>query len=125
LDYRREIMRYIKVYGEAAYCGTSFEEYLETDMTDKELDEYVSDKVAENAESYDYMVFGWDTSMEEYVEENDITMELALKKHFDRERTDTYVSIGTFSVNEVRKILLQNEFYGQIYETTFLNNYSE
>ena len=55
----------------------------------------------------------------------DITMELALKKHFDRERTDTYVSIGTFSVNEVRKILLQNEFYGQIYETTFLNNYSE
>lgn len=70
-------MRYIKVYGEAAYCGTSFEEYLETDMTDKELDEYVSDKVVENAESYDYMVFGWDTSMEEYVEENGITMELA------------------------------------------------
>ena len=44
----------------------------------------------------------------------DITMELALKKHFDRERTDTYVSIGTFSVNEVRKkydseSLLQSE----------------
>ena len=70
-------MRYIRVYGEAAYCGTSFEEYLETDMTDEQLDDYVSDKVAENAESYDYMVFGWDTSMEEYAEENGITMELA------------------------------------------------
>lgn len=56
----------------------------------------------------------------------DITMELVTNKKYPTNRTnDTYVSIGTFSVNEVRKILVQNEFYGQIYETTFLNNYSE
>ena len=70
-------MRYIRVYGDAAYCGTSFEEYLETDMTDEQLDNYLSDMIAENAESYDYLVFGWDTSMEEYAEENEISIEEA------------------------------------------------
>ena len=38
---------------------------------------------------------------------------------------DTYVKIGEFDLDTVREILLQNEFYGQIYETIFLNKYKE
>lgn len=52
----------------------------------------------------------------------DCTIELALNKNVT---DDTYVSIGEFDVDEVREVLLQNKFYGQIYETIFLNNYKE
>ena len=51
----------------------------------------------------------------------DITIELALK----REIEDTYVILGEYKTDEVRKILLQNEFYGEIYNTIFLNKYKE
>lgn len=52
----------------------------------------------------------------------DITIELALGKD---PLEDTYVKIGEFDLDTVREILLQNEFYGQIYETIFLNKYKE
>ena len=52
----------------------------------------------------------------------DITIELALGKD---PTEDTYVKIGEFDLDTVREILLQNQFYGQIYETIFLNNYKE
>lgn len=56
----------------------------------------------------------------------DITLELVTNKKFPTNRTnDTYVSIGTFNLDEVRRVLLQNGYYGQIYETLFLNNYKE
>ena len=51
----------------------------------------------------------------------DITVELAL----NREIEDTYVVIGEYDTDKVREILLQNEYYGNIYETIFLNNYKE
>lgn len=51
----------------------------------------------------------------------DITVELAL----NREIEDTYVVIGEFDVDSVMKILLQNGFYGNIYDTIELNKYKE
>ena len=51
----------------------------------------------------------------------DITIELALNKKIE----DTYVTIGEYSTEQVREILIQNGFYGDIYNTIFLNKYKE
>lgn len=51
----------------------------------------------------------------------DITAELAL----NREIEDTYVVFGEFNDSEVRDILIQNGFYGNIYDTIKLNKYKE
>lgn len=51
----------------------------------------------------------------------DITVEMALERPIE----DTYVLIGEFNVNEVREILLQNKYYGNIYDTIKLNKYKE
>ena len=51
----------------------------------------------------------------------DITIELALNKPIE----DTYVVIGEFDTDKVREILLQNGFYGNIYDTIELNKYKE
>ena len=48
-------------------------------------------------------------------------MELALK----REIEDTYVVLGEYETDDVRNILLQNGFYGEIYNSIFLNKYTE
>lgn len=52
----------------------------------------------------------------------DCTIELALGKD---PREDSYVKVGEFDIDEVREILLQNEYYGEIYNTIFLNKYKE
>lgn len=52
----------------------------------------------------------------------DVTIELALGKD---PTEDTYVKIGEFDLGTVTEILLQNQYYGQIYETIFLNKYKE
>lgn len=52
----------------------------------------------------------------------DVTIELALGKD---PTEDTYVKIGEFELGTVTEILLQNQYYGQIYETIFLNKYKE
>ena len=54
----------------------------------------------------------------------DITIELALGRNV-AEEGDTYITLGTYNTDEVRKILLQNGFYGDIYNTIFLNKYKE
>lgn len=51
----------------------------------------------------------------------DITIELALNRKIE----DTYVVIGEFDTDKVREILLQNGFYGNIYDTIELNKYKE
>ena len=51
----------------------------------------------------------------------DITVELALHRPIE----DTYVMIGEFNTDEVREILIQNGFYGNIYDTIKLNKYKE
>ena len=70
-------MRYIKIIGGTSFCGTDFEEYLKTDMTDEQLDAYCADAALENAELYNYVVFGWDQTAESYAEENEISVEEA------------------------------------------------
>ena len=51
----------------------------------------------------------------------DITVELALKRKIE----DTYIVVGEYDTDKVREILVQNGFYGNIYDTIFLNNYKE
>ena len=51
----------------------------------------------------------------------DITIELAL----EREIEDTYVKYCEYDINTVREILVQNGFYGNIYDTIKLNKYKE
>lgn len=52
----------------------------------------------------------------------DITIELALGRDVHE---DTYIKIGEWDVNDVREVLIQNGYYGQIYQTKFLNSYKE
>ena len=52
----------------------------------------------------------------------DITIELALGNDVTE---DTYVSYCEYDVDTVREILLQNEYYGNIYDTIKLNSYKE
>lgn len=54
--------KYYKISVSTPYCGTDEEHYLKFDEepTDKELDEIAEEFCVENAESYEYLVFGWD-----------------------------------------------------------------
>lgn len=70
-------MRYIKIEGGTNLCGTGFTEFLKTEMTDKELDSYCIDAAQENAESYEWHVFGWLESAESYAQDNGISIEEA------------------------------------------------
>ena len=54
----------------------------------------------------------------------DVTIELALGRDVTAEG-DTYVTLGVYNIDEVRRILVQNGFYGEIYNTIFLNKYNE
>lgn len=67
--------RFIKIVVDTEYVGTKNEIYMETDMNDRELDETLSDMAHENAEDYDYMVFGWGEDAVSYAEANDIPVE--------------------------------------------------
>ena len=69
--------RYVKFEGSCYYFGTGFEEYLKTDMSDKELDEYAKELMDPNAESYQYLVFGWNITIEDIAEEENCSMEEA------------------------------------------------
>jgi hypothetical protein len=70
-------MRYIKISGGTGYCGTDFEEYIKTDMTDEQLEAYCSEAAYENAEQYDYMVYGWGEDAESHAEYYGISLEEA------------------------------------------------
>lgn len=67
--------RFIKFVVDTGYCGTKNEIYMETEMSDRELDETLSEMAYENAEDYDYMVLGWGEDVESYAEENDMSFE--------------------------------------------------
>lgn len=71
------MIRYIKFEGSAYYVGTEFEEYLKTNMSDKELDEHAQELAEEHAASYEYLVFGWDTTIEDIAEEENCSIEEA------------------------------------------------
>ena len=52
----------------------------------------------------------------------DCTIELALGRD---PREDTYVKIGEFDLDDVRNVLVENGYYGEIYDTIFLKKYKE
>ena len=46
-------------------------------MSDKELDEHAQELAEEYAASYEYLVFGWDTTIEDIAEEENCSIEEA------------------------------------------------
>lgn len=52
----------------------------------------------------------------------DCTIELALGKN---PQEDTYVKVGEYNLDDVREVLLENGFYGDIYNSIFLKKYKE
>ena len=54
-------MKYYKFIAETPYAGTSNDYYesFENEPTEEELDEMACDFAAENGESFEYLVFGW------------------------------------------------------------------
>ena len=59
-------MKYIKFYGGNGYCGCDFEQYevYEDDVTEETLAEIAYDLANDNAQSYEYIVTGWDEDFE-------------------------------------------------------------
>ena len=71
------MIRYIKFEGKCYYAGTDFEEYLKTNMSDKELDGYARELIEWNAPSYAYLVFGRNTTIEDIAKEENCSIEEA------------------------------------------------
>ena len=101
-------MRYIKIILDTGYCGTRDEKYIHTDMTNGQLNEYVSDEAAANAEQYDYMVFGWGEDAYSYAQDNDISIEEA-----EQEMEDFYASAQ------------ENSYWEEISEEEYKENMEE
>lgn len=52
-------MRYFKITCETPYCGTTMEDYFKAE-TKEEVEDYAEELARQNAESYEYLVSGWD-----------------------------------------------------------------
>ena len=89
-------MKYYKFIADTPYCGTENTYYLELEdsITDCDLSEIAEEYRVENAESYDYLVFGWSFDP---VEEGEMTEE-----EYD-ETMDDYYSDCTCSWEEITK----------------------
>ena len=55
-------MKYIRFYGGNGYYSCNYEEYIQCDddATNDEIDEYSLSLAYDNADSYSYLVEGWD-----------------------------------------------------------------
>jgi hypothetical protein len=65
-------MQYIKFWGNTGYCGTDYEEFVkyEEDRSEQYLNDRAYELGRENAEGFEYLVFGWDgPDMEEYTQD--------------------------------------------------------
>ena len=86
-------MRYIKIVLDTEYCGTKEEIYIETDMTNEQLNEYVHVEAVAHSEQYDWMVFGWDKDAVSYAEETGISVEEAedmLESYYQEAQANSY-----------------------------------
>lgn len=65
-------MKYVRFYGGNGYCGCDYEEYVafEDDESPAIIDAYSNELAYENAESYEYVVTGYDEDFDT-VEERD------------------------------------------------------
>ena len=59
-------MIYVRFWGGNGYCGCDYEEYdkFEDDITEEELNDYSREMGYENAETYEYVVRGYDSDWE-------------------------------------------------------------
>lgn len=66
-------MKYIKFYGGNGYSGCDFEQYevYEDNITEEALAEIAYDLANDNAQSYEYVVTGWDGEFESEEERED------------------------------------------------------
>lgn len=64
-------MKYYVFKGSTPYCGTDFEEYVTfgDEVTEKELADYAEELAMGQADSFEYLVTGWDNE-NEYDEED-------------------------------------------------------
>lgn len=65
-------MKYYKITTSTPYCGTENEHFIATEnpMSEEELRETVEELTRENAESFEYLLTGWDgENIEEMSEE--------------------------------------------------------
>lgn len=58
-------MKYVKFWGETMFCGTSYEDYMkfDDDVSEALINEQCEDLSHDNAESYSYLVNGWDEEL--------------------------------------------------------------
>ena len=64
-------MRYYVFKGSTSYCGTEFEDYVAfgDEVTEEELADYAEELAINQADSFEYLVTGWDNE-NEYDEED-------------------------------------------------------
>lgn len=67
-------MKYYKITTSTMYCGTKNEHFIasEEPMNEEELRETVEELTRENAESFEYLVTGWDGENIEDMSEDEI-----------------------------------------------------
>lgn len=83
-------MRYIKITGGTCFCGRDFEEYLETNMTDEELDRYCAEAAYENASMYENIELDYGIYQEDYATEEDYetAIDEATEEYYDEAYAD-------------------------------------
>lgn len=66
-------MKYVRFWGGNGYCGCDWEEYEEfdDDIAEEELDCRADELATDWAESYEYVVTGWDSDWEDEDDRND------------------------------------------------------
>ena len=71
-------MFYYKITADTPYCGTEMEDYVafEERPTNAELDELAEEMCRNNAESYEYLVSGWNDEMFEDMTEEEQAEEI-------------------------------------------------
>ena len=59
-------MKYVRFYGGNGYCGCDYEYYesFDDDTSENEIETYATELGYENAESYEYVVTGWNEDFE-------------------------------------------------------------
>lgn len=65
---------YYHFWGGTGYCGHDFDDYMmfSYEPDTEELDGLADSMTLDNAESYEYSVFGWGYTIEQYMQDNDI-----------------------------------------------------
>lgn len=67
-------MKYYKITTSTIYCGTSNEHYIASQepMSEEELQNTVEELTRENAESFEYLMTGWDDENIEGMSEDEV-----------------------------------------------------